>query len=87
MTSTDAGITISTNAVLANACFPIRENLDPDSNVSEVSDPHSRKQHSPKISIDKGITISIKPVSLNAPSSIRDDLDPDSNLSHMGDRH
>jgi hypothetical protein len=39
-TSTDKGIMISTNAVSRNASFSIRDNLDPDSNISEVSDSH-----------------------------------------------
>jgi hypothetical protein len=37
MTSTDAGIIILINPDAANVCFSIRDNLDPDSNVSEVS--------------------------------------------------
>jgi hypothetical protein len=55
MTSTDPGIIISINPVSWNAQFAIRDNLDPDSNVSEVSDTYRRKQPSPKISTDEGI--------------------------------
>jgi hypothetical protein len=50
-----------------------------------VSDAHSRKQFSHKISIDEGISISINPVTANTPFSIRDNLDPDSNLSDVSD--
>jgi hypothetical protein len=44
MTSTDAGITISTNPDFHNAHVPIRNNPEPDSNVTEVSDLHCTKQ-------------------------------------------
>jgi hypothetical protein len=87
MNSTDAGITISSNPVWQNACSSIRDNFDPDSNVSEVSDPHRRKQHSPMNSTDAGITISSNPVSENARFSIRDNFDPDSNVSEVSDPH
>jgi hypothetical protein len=60
--STDEGITILINPAEWNACFPIRDNLDPDSNVREVSDTHPAKQPSPKISTDEEISISINPL-------------------------
>jgi hypothetical protein len=53
---------ISNKIVPMNAYFSIRDNLDPDSNVTEESDLHSEKHPSPKISTDEGIMISIKPV-------------------------
>jgi hypothetical protein len=45
---------ISTKRVIKNACFSIRDNLDPDSNVTEESDVQSEKQFSPKTSTDEG---------------------------------
>jgi hypothetical protein len=39
--STDAGIMISIKPVPPNAAFSIRDNLDPDSNVTEESNLHS----------------------------------------------
>jgi hypothetical protein len=57
---------ISTKRVLLNAFFSIRDNLDPDSNVTEESDPLSEKQFSPKNSTDAGTMISITSVRLNA---------------------
>jgi hypothetical protein len=62
-------------------------NFDPDSNVTEKSDPQEEKQSSPKISTDAGIMISTKPVLQNALLSIRDNLDPDSNLIDESDLH
>jgi hypothetical protein len=66
MTSTDAGMTISTKPVRLNAPTSIRENLDPDSNVPEESDLHTEKHYSPKTSTDAGIIISTKAVPRNA---------------------
>jgi hypothetical protein len=40
-----------------NAHGSIRDNLEPESNVTEESDFHSQKHIMPKISTDKGITI------------------------------
>jgi hypothetical protein len=57
---------ISTKPVPLNAHSLIRDNLDPDSNDSDVSDPHRRKQFSPKTSTDAGIMIPTKPLSLSA---------------------
>jgi hypothetical protein len=65
--------------------FSIRDNLDPDSNVIEESDPHKEKQGSPKNSADEGTMISIKPVRANARSSIRNNFDPDSNRTEESD--
>jgi hypothetical protein len=47
-TSTDAGRMISTNPIVANVHTSIRDNLDPDSNLTEESYLHSEKQPSPK---------------------------------------
>jgi hypothetical protein len=68
-----------------NACVSIRDNLDPDSNITEESDLQSEKHHPPKISTDEGIMISIKTVPENAALSIRDNLDPDSNVTEESD--
>jgi hypothetical protein len=57
---------ISTKQVFWNAHFSIRDNLDSDSNVTEESDLHSEKQHSPKTSTDVGRMISTKQVFWNA---------------------
>jgi hypothetical protein len=45
-TSTDEGRMISTKPVVKKASFLIRDNLDPDSNVTEESDPHLEKHAS-----------------------------------------
>jgi hypothetical protein len=71
----------------ANVCSSIRDQLNPDSNVSEVSDSHRIKHLSPMTSMDEGITISMNTSRYNAPNSIRDNLDPDSNVSEIGDVH
>jgi hypothetical protein len=49
-----------------NACVSIRDNLDPDSNVTEESNSHTAKHLLPKILREEGIMISIKPLSVNA---------------------
>jgi hypothetical protein len=87
MISTDEGISILINPVSVNACVSIRDNLDPDSKITEVSDTHRIKQPSPKISTDEGITISINPLLSNAHLSIRDNLDPDSKITDVSDLH
>jgi hypothetical protein len=66
---------------------PIRDNLDPDSNITEVSDLQRKKHLSSRTSIDAGITISINPLSENVRLSIRDNLDPGSNVSDVSDPH
>jgi hypothetical protein len=86
-TSSDAGITILINPLSDNACHPIRGNLDSDSNVSEVSDPHPSEQPSLKISTDAGIPISINSVTANVCFSIRNKFDPDSNVGEVSDLH
>jgi hypothetical protein len=70
-----------------NAPHSIRDNLDPDLNVTEESRPHSEKHRIPKSSTDAGRRMSTKPVKLNASSSIRDNLDPDSNATEESDLH
>jgi hypothetical protein len=85
--STDARITLSINPVGVTVVLSLCGQLDPDSNVSEVSDPHRRKQDLREIYTDAGITISINPVSPNVHLSIRDNLDPDSNVSDVNDPH
>jgi hypothetical protein len=64
-TSTDAGRMISINPLTFNAYCSIRDNIDLDSNLTDVSDRHQAKQPSPKISTDPGRIISINPVRLN----------------------
>jgi hypothetical protein len=61
--STHAGIMISIKPVSSNAFSSVRDNLDPDSNLTEESDLHLEKYPQPKISTDAGILISIKPLS------------------------
>jgi hypothetical protein len=78
---------ISNKSVSLNANISIRDNLDPDSNVTEESDLHLLKHLSYKISTDEGRMISNKPVPLNANISIRDNLDPDSNVTEESDLH
>jgi hypothetical protein len=85
--STDFGTTISSITLSANACLSIRDNFDPDSNVSDVSDPHLRRQPSPMNSTDFGIAISSITLSANACLSIRDNFVPDSNVSKVSDPH
>jgi hypothetical protein len=53
---------ISTKLGPWNANFPIRDTLDPDSIITEESDPHQKKQQSSKISTNLGILTNIKPV-------------------------
>jgi hypothetical protein len=55
--STDEGIIISINPVSQNASFSIRDNIDPDSNLTSESEPHFEKQFSLNTSTDEGITI------------------------------
>jgi hypothetical protein len=61
---------ISIKPVSLNPYFSIRDNLDPDSNITEKSDLHSEKQLSPKTSTDAGTIISTKPVLANIVWSI-----------------
>jgi hypothetical protein len=53
---------ISIKPVRRNALLSIRDNLDPDSNVIEESDPQSEKHPSPKTSTDAGRMTLFKPV-------------------------
>jgi hypothetical protein len=53
---------ISNKSVLMNAPVSIRDNLDPDSNVTEESDLHQEKHLSPQTSTDEGTMILTKPV-------------------------
>jgi hypothetical protein len=53
---------ISIKPIRQNAAHSIRDNLDPDSNVTEESDSHSKKQLESKNSTDEGIMISTKPL-------------------------
>jgi hypothetical protein len=75
------------NFLNRNAYPSVRNNFDPDSNVTEKSELHSEKQPSPKASKDEGIMISVKLVSLNVLDSIRDNIDPGSNFTEKGDLH
>jgi hypothetical protein len=76
---------ISTKPVSLNADPSIRDNLEPDSNVTEESDLLQEKHSSPKTSTDERIMISTKPVPINARFSIRDNLEPDSNVIEESD--
>jgi hypothetical protein len=67
--------------------LPIRDNLDPDSNVIEESDLHSEKHISPKTSTDAGRMISTKPVLENARDAIRDNFEMDSNPTEESDSY
>jgi hypothetical protein len=53
---------ISIKPVPQNAFASIRDNLEPDSNVTEESEMHSEKQLSAKTSTDAGIWTNFKPV-------------------------
>jgi hypothetical protein len=74
-TSTDEGITISSNPVPANAPFSIRDNFDSDSIVTDESNPHSKKHSSPKISTDRGRATNRRLVFENILVSIRSNID------------
>jgi hypothetical protein len=73
--------------IRAKICISTRDNLDLDSNLTEVSDIHPRNQHSPKISIDTGMAISINPFSCHAQYFSDENLDPDSNLISKSELH
>jgi hypothetical protein len=73
--------------VKANACSSIRDKIEFDSNETDESELHPRKQSTHKTSSDAGITISTNPLSENAFSAIRDNLEPDSNLTMKRDLH
>jgi hypothetical protein len=77
---------ISIKKVPMNAFFPIRDNLDADSNVTEESDLHPEKHLTPKTSTDEGRMILTKPVPRNTSVSIRSNFDPDSNVTEESDR-
>jgi hypothetical protein len=72
---------ISIKPVPQNAHSSIRDNLDPDSNVTKESEMQSEKHLSSKTSTDEGRMISTKPVPQNAHFAIRDNLDRDSNVT------
>jgi hypothetical protein len=78
---------ISAKRVQMDTAFSIRDNLDPDSKVTEESDLHSEKHPLPKFSTDEGRMISTNTVSMNAQPSIRDNRDPDSNVTDQSDWH
>jgi hypothetical protein len=50
-TSIDEGITISIISVRRNTRCSIRDNLDSDSNVSEISDSHPKNNFHPKFQL------------------------------------
>jgi hypothetical protein len=78
--SNDAGRMISTKPVPLNASDSIRDTLNPDSNVTDESDPHSKRKSShSRIQPVEEKFFSNKQVLLNARFSIRDTLEPDSN--------
>jgi hypothetical protein len=61
----NAGRMIWTKSAPENANFSIRDNFNPDSKVTELSDLHSEKHESPNTSTNAGRMISIKSVRLN----------------------
>jgi hypothetical protein len=72
---------------LGEKCLSIRDDFDPDSNMTEEGNFHCEKHLSPKNSTDAGIMISTKQVPRNASFSIRDNLDHDSNVTEESDLH
>jgi hypothetical protein len=73
---------ISIKPVPRNAFFSIRDNLDPDSNITEESDLQQRKHPSPKTSIDEGILTNFKPVCKNILFGICFSIEPFSNTTN-----
>jgi hypothetical protein len=70
-----------------NAFCSIRDNIDPDSNIIEESDPQPLKHALLKDSTDARTISSIKTAPLNASFSIRDNLETDSNIPEESDLH
>jgi hypothetical protein len=70
-----------------NTAFSIRDDLDPDSNLTEESYTQKSKQSSSKTSTDAGNVISINLVQQKVHFSICDNLDPDSNVTEESDHH
>jgi hypothetical protein len=66
---------ISIKPVPANAHLSIRDNLDPDANVTEESDLHSEKQYAPKTSTDAGTWTNVTPPFQDASFLIRCNID------------
>jgi hypothetical protein len=65
-----------------NACFSIRDSLEPDSNVIIARTPLLEKQDSQIVSTEDGMQIDVSDVhNLNASFSIRESLEPDSNVT------
>jgi hypothetical protein len=83
---------ITTKPIQENAHFPIRNNLDSDSNsdwdsdwdMTQENELHWEKQDPFKTWGDGGMTIWTKQVSKNAHFAIRDSLDSDSNITDEG---
>jgi hypothetical protein len=67
---------ISTKPVPSNARHPICNNFDPDSNVTEESNPHFEKHLSLKTSTDPGRKTNSRSIFVNYNNSIRDNVDP-----------
>jgi hypothetical protein len=66
---------ISTKPVSLNAHLSIRDNLDPDSNLTEESDLHLEKHLSLKSSTDLGMKKYFRLLYVNDNDSIRDNFD------------
>jgi hypothetical protein len=86
-TSTDAGTSIRVKRLPENAYSSIRCNFEFDSNVTDVSNQHCRKQDLHNTSTDAGISILVKSLIENAYSSIRCNFEFDANVTHVSDLH
>lgn len=62
---------MDTSALKANASFSIRDNLEIDAKVTDVSDAHQQKDFFEIISTLEGIQIELKELPVNAHFSIR----------------
>jgi hypothetical protein len=80
-------MTKSIKLVSRSAPFSIRDKIDPDSNLTDERDRHSKKNRSPIDSTVEGITKSIKPVSKNAFCSIRHNFELFSNVTEENELH
>jgi hypothetical protein len=59
MISTAAGISMTCNFMLANACASIRDNFESKGNVTDSRDSHQRKADSQIFSTEAGIQINV----------------------------
>jgi hypothetical protein len=75
------------NPLSVNLSSPISRNAEPDPNVTEASDLHRTKAHSPITSTDAGMTTLFNPLSANIRSPISRNAEPDSNATVSSDLH